>query len=307
MNMFRYKLYGLHVESEIEIMQLSAAGEDEYFSDTGKVTIRKGHIAESVRELLADSPKPYSIGFETSFFENKYGFYHIQNGTEIKYEPKEAVSIELVKNFILGYCFAMLLLQRSTLAIHCSAVCFPKESKKEGALLIVGNSGAGKSTLTRKLIDKGFGFMADDMAAIDINEEIFVEPAFPYQKLCRNEVEANNMNQKELIYIDEDKDKYLIPVKDIFIDVPQKLLGMICIIPAEGKNVEIHKLSGIDQFLMFRNNVFMHKLKGQWENDKQFLDLCLKAAGMCPVYVITRPIGKDTADGMAEKIISLDI
>ena len=52
--------------------------------------------------------------------------------------------------------------------------------------------------------------MADDITVVDCNDkEVSAYPGFPYQKLCRDVVEKKQLDKDDLIYIDEDKDKYL--------------------------------------------------------------------------------------------------
>jgi hypothetical protein len=199
----------------------------------------------------------------------------------------------------------MALLQREILSIHCSAVCMP-EGCDDGAVLITGASGAGKSTITRKLLERGYKLMADDVAAVRKEDKPTVYPAFPYQKLCRNEIEKRAFNMEELIYIGEEKDKFLVPVKDSFVGNPQNLKYLVYLVISDEPEVKIEKLKGIAQFIAFKRNIFLHKLCGSWENDSKFLNLCLKLAADCPVYVISRPVGKDTIDEIVDCIMNID-
>lgn len=302
--MRKYRIYGQIIESDMEFSYLIPA-DDHSYDEKDIIRIKREVIGDEVNERLENTGVNYLVSFEVSCFRNPWGYFLVKYGTDIFYEIKDGAGEKDIIPFILGYCLSMALLQKKILAIHCSAVCVPKDYGDGEALLIVGESGAGKSTLTRKLLDEGFGFMADDIAAISFDENIYVHPTFPYQKLCRNEIEANDLDKSGMLYIDENKDKFLVPVKKHFVNEPQKLKGMIYIVPAMVDNVEVHELSGFDQFMAFKNNIFMHKMTGEWEKEKGFLDLCLKAAGKCPVYVILRPIGKNTVESMCASIKNL--
>ena len=305
--MFRYKIYGLNIDSEVEFIQLEK-GDESSFAD---VLIRQGDCKSEVISYLQEkdaTKRRYEIGFEYSCFENKGGFYIIKNGQEIIFECREGDTPSMISGWIQGYAMAMLLLQRKILAIHCSAVAIPDKDRNggfepAGAVLISGVSGAGKSSLTRKLLERGYRIMADDVAAVKFDgEKDMVFPAFPYQKLCRNEVDSRKLDHDGLIYIDEDKDKFLVPVGDVFVSEPQTLKLMAFLTVGDVKKVTIRKLTGFEQFLGFNNSLFLKVLKGPWENFPEVINLSMKLASKCPVYQIVRPFEGDSQNIIADKL-----
>lgn len=295
----KYCLYGLTVESEVEFKQLITSS-DEIVAD---VFIRESKCCDEVTEYLRKNGSletQYEIGLDYSCFMNIGGYYVIKDGREIIFETKEGYTPEKISSWLLGFAFAMLLLERRTLAVHCSAVCSDMENSDGGAILISGEPGAGKSSLTKKLMEDGYKIMADDVAAVRLEDEVTVYPAFPYQKLVRNEVEKRGLNKDELIYINEDKDKFLVPVGDAFCAEPRKIKFMVFIVVSDVPEVQVRKLAGIEQLMAFRTNLFLHRLCGKWENDQEVLNLCLKAAGKCPVYLVIRPKDVDSVAAMAD-------
>ncbi|WP_044915207.1 hypothetical protein [Butyrivibrio sp. WCE2006] len=324
--MKRYSLYGLIIESEVEFMQLNEVSSTQKNSREVQVdaVVRQCECEDEVIKYLTEHDslkRKYEIGLDYACFFNMGGYYVIKNGREIIFQTANDYTPERVAVWLLGYCMAILLLQRRILAIHCSAVT----DGENGAFLISGEMGAGKSSLTRKLIEKGFKMMADDVAAVkleavqeckqddnkladrgnNITKEAIVYSAFPYQKLCRNEVESRNLNLDELLYIDETKDKFLVPAKNVFIDTPQKLKFMVYLVAADSKELSVHKLTGFDQLMAVKNNLFLHRLCGAWENEKDVLELCIGIAGNCPVYLIVRPREGFYQDRIAEKVIDI--
>lgn len=304
--MNRYFLYGFVIESDVELIQLKKSTDENANID---ILIHRKDCSDEVMEYLKKAEaleKQYEIGLSYSCFFNKGGYFIIKNGNEIAYQPKEEYTPEGLSPWLLGYAIGMLLIQRKMLPIHCSAVCTENADGNMEAILISGRSGAGKSSLTRKLLENGYKFMADDVAAVKCSEEALVYPAFPFQKLVRNEVEKRKLDKKDLIYIDEDKDKYLVPVRSVFSDIPAKLKCMLYLMEADVAEVQIRKLSGLEQLMLVRMMICINGLSGAWQNDKAVLNMCLEVAGKCSVYIISRPKNVDSVDAIAKIVKEID-
>ena len=299
--MYRYRIYGFIVESEFELKLLVPACENDTSQDV--ITIAERDVKEEVLSCLeaADAlKKHYEIGLDKSVMENIGGYYLIQN-SQILVRLKEGYTYETISAWILGFCLSMALLQKGILTIHCSAL-----ATDSGAVLISGTPGAGKSSLAGKLLEHGYKLMADDVASVRFdNDKCMVYPAYPFQKLCSNEVEKKALDKNRLIYINEDKDKYLVPVDDIFEAKPHQLKAFFYIIKAPVEELTIKKLSGFECFMSVKDNLFLHRLKGNWETTPEVISQCMKIASECDVYLIVRPDGKDTLDEICRNVINL--
>ncbi len=299
--MYRYTIYGILVESEFEINLLLPANDHDRYVET--VTIKETDVEDEVKLFLKESAamiKHYEIGLTKSAMENIGGFYLIQNG-QILVKIKSGYNYETISPWILGYCLSMALLQKGVLTIHCSAI-----ATDNGAILISGTPGAGKSSLAGKLLEHGYKLMADDVAAIRfVDGNCLVYPAFPFQKLCSNEVEKRKLDKDTLIYINEDKDKYLVPVTDIFECNSRILKAFFYIIKAPVDCLTIQKLSGFECFLSIKDNLFLHRLTGKWETSPEVINQCMKTASMCDIYLITRPENADTLEEISQEVINL--
>lgn len=304
--MYRYRIYGVILESEFELKVLipvedeHSPNSEDYAENVIKVSIR--HIEEEVMQILNDHDREYYyIDFNTSAFWNKAGFYLIRDGKEILVQIKEGYDQETISPWILGFCLSIALLQKGIMTIHCSAVSF-----NDRGVLISGNSGAGKSSLTGKLLESGCKLMADDVAAIGVEDEQYlVYSAFPYQKLCSNEVEKKQLDKEELIYIDEDKDKYLVPAHSIFESEPQPLDHLFFIVKAPIDVLQIHKMVGFDSFMAVKTNLFLNSLGGSWQKDQRVINTCMKIASKCEVYMIVRPEDVDTLEEMRDRVMEI--
>ena len=145
--------------------------------------------------------------------------------------------------------------------------------------------------------------MADDVAAVKIEgDNAVVYPGFPYQKLVRNEVESRNLDISKLIYINEDKDKFLVPVEDDFESEPQVLNEFVFLIVGDVPELKFEQLSGLKQLFAIKNNLFLHKLPGPWENEKELIEECLAIASKCNTYLFVRPREGDSTVKIMEKL-----
>ena len=192
---------------------------------------------------------------------------------------------------------SMLALQRGILAIHCSAV-----ADEAGAILICGESGAGKSTVTTALLEKGYRLMADDMAFVEVTGDgiAMASPAFPYQKLCRDAALAKGYHMENMIYIDEEKDKFLVPYTGNFSLSPVPVRGMCMLGIVSGKQVVSAKIKGMDQFHLVANNLFLRHLLGAKKYEPKIGQLCLKMAAAVPCGFIGRPQEGDSIEAIMD-------
>lgn len=291
--MFTYRLYGFVVSSDIEISHLVTCEEKTKEPD---ILIREGSIPGEILEKEADHK--YEFGKEFSWLCNRTCRFTVENGNRITYSLKEGGRPDYLKNYLLGWGMSMLALQRGILAIHCSAVANDK-----GAVLICGESGAGKSTLTTAFLENGYRLMADDMAFVETREDgiSYAAPAFPYQKLCRDAALSKSFSLDELIYIDEDKDKFFVPYRGEFRLDAVPVRGILMLGLVGGEQVISQDIRGLDSFKLVAENLFLRHLLGPKKYEPAIGQLCLKLAASVRMAYLGRPAQKNTTDEVIAK------
>ena len=171
---------------------------------------------------------------------------------------------------------------------------------------LIGRSGSGKSTLTSAYLARGYHLMADDMSFVSYhNETVMAKAAFPYQKLCRDAALRSGHPLDSLIYIDEAKDKYLVPCHEIFDDTSRPVKAIIILGKAPVSQVWLHKLEGLDAFHACVNNLFLRHLLKEKKYAPATAGQCLKIASKVPVYVILRPLEADTTGEVIETAFAI--
>lgn len=293
--MYYYKVYDLKVKSDLKFPQLIVC-EDEKQWDLEIVS------GEMPQDIAAKAEvKKYEFGTERSYLTNKTCCMHVEKGNRITYTLKPDGLEKYLQSYLLGFGMAMIAMQRGMIAIHCSAL-----ADKEGAILIAGESGAGKSTLATAFIESGYRLMADDMVLVEtVDGKAMAKPAFPFQKLCRNVVLEKGYDMNELIYINEEKDKYLVPFKGEFVKEPLPVKAFIYLVIVDGEKVLTEEVKGIGKLSLCANNLFLRNLLGQERFAPHIGQKCLEAAAAMPMYCVGRPDKKDTSKEVSEKVFEI--
>lgn len=285
--MFYYTLYGTKLISDVAFPQLVKVSSFDPDA-VPHITIKEGKLPA---KYLFDRNCYSDFLQNESYLSNSFCYLYVENGNSITYQRKNNASDAVLNPYILGWGIAMLFHQRGMLAIHCSCV-----ANEKGAMLISGYSGSGKSTTTAYLLENGYRLMADDLAMVDISDkdQMMVYPAFPYQKLCRDAAKKHKLFLDDMIYIDEDKDKFLVPYEGNFSLEPAKVRSIVILSAQNTSQVLAEELSGIEKWYACLDALFLGPLLGDSVHSAEYGRPCLDLASVCPVYKITRPYESDT-------------
>ncbi|SFB19375.1 hypothetical protein SAMN05216249_11265 [Acetitomaculum ruminis DSM 5522] len=318
--MYTYKIYDNYLASDISFFQLLEYSPKE--NETPGIVLSYEKMPEDILKKVYEEKKLSEVSKERIWFHNQYGYFLVEKGKYIKVflkdkgerlairdflgdksedlddafeelknksleEVLKSPCIEKIYPFILGYCMAMVFWQRDMVAIHCSAV------EIEGqAVLIAGGSGSGKSTLTSRFLEKGARLLSDDLVVLQWDEDtVYALPAFPQQKLCRDAAIRQNNDLKDLRYIDEDKDKFAVSVRDKFYDKKLPLKLMVNLQPHdEIRKVQSYFVKGHEKLLLLIHN---HFLKPVFDAEDAFkpqdMALAMKIASKIEMVRMFRP------------------
>lgn len=294
-----YRMYGLTLCSEPDFFQL--VKESQCSGEAEKITITEGFDLSEIEERQRITGKKYEIGEQKSWLENRTLWMLIEDGNRIRFIKKEGANELYVRTYILGFGMAMLAFQRGMLAIHCSAV-----SKNGKAVLIAGESGAGKSTVTSAFLEAGYSLMADDMAFVEKTESgMQVWPAFPFQKMCRDQIEQKEFCEDELFYIDEQKDKYMVPYKGDFSVEAVPLSGLLYLCQKDEGKMEVQPVDGLQKFYVCANNLFLRHLLGNDKYTPFIGEKCLQMAGAIKISCLLRAFSESTPEETAQKALEI--
>lgn len=290
-----YKVYGLIVESNIEIPELLSIDKNENKVD---IKIKKDIIPKDVIEKIP-SYSWFKYDVDSMVFTVKnIGSFYIYDGKNIIVQPSENADNQGIKTFILGTSFGMILLQRNKVAIHGGAILIG-----ENAIILTGQSGAGKSTLTNAFRQYKYPFMADDVSStIELQDVIFIEPAYPQQKICRDAMEKMGYRIDDFKLIDEDREKYVIPTHESFVKEKRKLQAIFEIEPYDGEVVKIEEISGGEKMKTILRNIYRIEIIAPHGIPPAYFKKVINIAKNTLVLRIKRPKNQFSVDRQIELI-----
>ncbi len=288
----------MRVASDFELQQLVKLSSEEQILEP-QIIIEERNL---IHAFEGKGMFYYKVASEVSYVSNSFCYMLIKEGKIIYYDKKEGVTPQLLNAYILGWGVAILFYQRGQLALHGSCI---RDSGK--ALLISGNSGSGKSTVTGELLKRGFGFMADDMVVVQNSKDdgVYATAAFPYQKLCRDAVHDSDISKEEMIYIDEAKDKFLVPYKGSFDETPAPVKMMIILKVSDIEQMTVREVAGAEKFYAGMDAMFLQPLLGEQLYAPKQGRQVLEFASKVQIYQIDRPRGKNSKDEVVDAILQI--
>lgn len=288
--MFYYTLYGLLIESVMPMPELLA--------------VNGAHKPASDVQVILDRERRYPLPEEKTLSAYlldipTIGRYFISSGNSIVIQPEADTTDKMIRLYLLGSAFGLLLYQRGLLPFHASSVETP-----HGAVLIAGQSGVGKSTTAAALHHRrGYRLIADDVSVTYVQDGYpYVLPAYPQVKLWSESLEMLEMSADQLQRVTNTDDKFAVPLSDGFRDQPTRVAALYVLLPSDISDLHMMQLSYADKVLVLQRQLYRGALIRQI--DQAALPFDLMAAFLKHVRIarIFRPRNGNTLDAVLELI-----
>jgi len=292
---YRYKAFGLNLYSDIKIPELNISeGEED-------VRIQLGTVPRDIKDVLEQSDQ-YQLSRKAFIFDiENIAWYYIIEGKQIVIEPYVDADMDSVTVYLLGTAMGVLFIQRNRVAIHGSAV-----SVGQKALIITGDCGAGKTSLTTAFRKNGYGFLADDISAIAIDQgqQPFVYPAFPQQRLCTDTAQKMGYDLQILKLASMEENKYIVKLEEDFIEEKRPLTVIVEIQIGTSEEVVLEELRGIEKVKRIEKNIYCGPLYDDIGFTNDYYQTLLLIAKHTTFYSVSRPKSGFTVEAQLKKIIS---
>ena len=280
---YLYRVYGLNIESEIKIPELSKLDNDNNID----AKINYGIVSNEIKELIKMGYMGRYQKQDMWFNIPNLAIYHITNGNQVIIEPYENADNQLIKVYILGSVLGMVLLQNNMVAIHGGGIVI-----NDKGYVFTGDKGAGKSTITTALRQRGYNFVADDVCSIKQGEINKIHPGFGYQKLCDDTMVKLGYNPDDYEPFRSDFNiKYIVPALDAFVNYEVPFEGVFELSVSENvENVEIKEITGIQKIQRLIKNIFrIEVINYSGGIEPTYFKKCADIAKGIKYYNIIRP------------------
>lgn len=276
---YKYRAFGLNIQSEFEIPEFLPAQ-----FEIPDVTIQFGNIPSYLENPEKKGLRYQLRDQEFLLWLDHIAGYYVQNGNSIQIKKYDTSTMQEVRLFLAGHVFVVLLYQRGFFALHANAIRSGDE-----AFLVCGNSGAGKSTLTREFMNAGYQLLSDDISVLEEQQEnIYVQPAFPFIKLWKDSVEHLELDEVGGARLREQIDKYGFNLKDEFYDEVLPVKNIFVLVPHNKLEYKREQLKGIEKFNALKDSTYHFQFISDTLRPSHF-ELINKIAAQVTVHRITRP------------------
>ncbi len=289
--MYYCTIYGITVRSNFcitEGIQIDPIDDPDTYVELG-----------SVPDFVKEKRKNGMIG---EFKDNYYwfcvdglGYYYIENGNHIMIEKDGNDTEYTIMTFLTGLALALLFTQKGYVPLHGSVIDY-----KGKGCLISGNSGSGKSSTAFELLKRGAIFVADDVAMVN-SSDMMVNPGFPVQRLCADQVERLGFDKAKLQYLGETKDKYarrLEPEEYIYEKRPLK--AMLRIQRYDGDELKCEEVTGSEKLKIVVDNIFCYFFISDMKMKPDSMIRYMQVASKVRIFSILRPRDKNTLDEIVD-------
>lgn len=298
--MHRYRIFGLMVESELELDALIPFNDYNFEIEPIKVT-------------FGSAEQPFDENPVTEFVDCKFNnreFYfcvpdvvrfRVTDGCKIIIEP---LCEDWGKMLLFFYsnAIAAVLLQRGLIPFHVSGVL----DASGRAWLLAAPSKTGKSTTALMLKERGFELFTDDTALLEIiDKKPMAVASYPMVRVWSQTLEKQQVFDDSLAYqMRAGIDKYGIHFHETFKHEPVEIAGIMFLNDKTDK-LRIEQVSSINAFKFLRENVYRSNWVTQMGLETKIYATISGILSKVPTYVAYRPQNQLSFDVYADLIAGM--
>lgn len=290
--MRRYTAFGLTIEADMDLPELTAAPRDV----STDVTISGTSLPLPPGDTSFDDRFIEYSKDSTYFFWPDVGAFMVSDGRHIQYDRLPECGEDTLRLPLLGICIGTLLHQRRILTLHASAV------EIEGrAVAFIGWKGTGKSTTAAALLTRGHTLLTDDVLALDLAQSVArVRPAFPQLKLAPSAIEALGDDLPEIPADLPPHTKRLVRTAPASATESVPLQRIYAIV--DGESFACEPLTHREAFLTVLSQTYAARFVGTEGTRGWHFEALSRLLQRVPVYVLRRPRRLDQLGALASHI-----
>lgn len=298
--MYFYKAFGLNINSEISLPELSKGVSGQRVDLTiklGNVKLPKLNITPIYRRGIRAK---YGKGDEGGLFLHwqDVADFEAKQGDTLIVAP-QTTDPNLLSLFTVSEALGLILFQRGYFLLHASAVKVGNE-----AWCFMGNPGAGKSTTAAAFIKGGCSLLSDDLTAISFDSDgaPYIIPAYPQLKIWDNTVNGLDYDRAHLQPVSEGVNKFSFQPSQEFEHNPVKLNAIYFIHKAKNQAV-LKSLSPLEIPIQLLKNFPLPIELLKSETLKQHFAQSFKCAGHAQIWKKRRPDGFENLEKWVQESV----
>jgi hypothetical protein len=268
---------GLRVRSDLCLPEL-AGGEGT--RSGGETDV---HVIVEPETLRASDSRTILLNDQRcSFYVPEAGSYEIRGGREIVVRPAAGAAAEIVRLFVLGSAWGVLLHQRDALAMHSAVV-----DAGGGALAFCGPPSAGKSSTAVWLARRGFPLVCDDLCRVDVPGS-GAPRVWPSSRPLKLSLAALGTVGRTASGLQPTlpRDKYQLPWDGVRTAEPLPLRAIYLLEWGEQRLLRLSGVTALRRFVVAAT--YRPELLGEAEMARHW-ERCLRIARDVPVWELRRP------------------
>lgn len=276
----RYLVYGLLLESELPLPELTPAVESGAGPD-----VRLRLVAPEYTDL----PDGMKIDRWTQARSGalrlevpKVGIFLVTDGRDIALAPNPQADHSSLRLFLLGSAFGALLMQRGLLVLHGNAIRIG-----DRCMACLGHSGAGKSTLAAGFMQRGHSVFADDVVPVTGDGRAI--PGLLRIKLWQDAADRLGIDTRTLSRVEPAVEKFTLPLTGTPDSGALPLRWVYLLHPVDDDGITLTELHGMARFSPLHTNSYRPHFLERLDLRQQHMAMCAALAPQIRVVEVRRP------------------
>ena len=293
MTIYSYSVFGLQVESELELPGLKNGN-----NSPCDLVITEGNVPDNISNGV-EYQGNFQYDDKNFLFKSKNsGKFLIKNSNEIIFEKYANSTYEDVQALLLSVVLGIVLHKKEKFPLHASAVEY-----EDKTLLFSGPCGSGKSTVAAAFIKQGAKLISDDITVIEPLEDKFLAvPFFSHMKLWPDSLHELGFNP-----IDFENFRPGIEKKELILEnIRKEKTEIHTVFFLQISNMNKHKIEELsihDKISLLEKNTFRIRHLRQIGNNQKHFETCCALIKSVPMKTLTRPQDKFMLDKTIDIII----
>jgi hypothetical protein len=290
---FRYRAFGLHIGSDLELPELLET------DAPPEVSISAGLVPETLEGASARGVRYQVRGDDYLLSVDGIARFLVSGGRRIVYERAAPADDDAVRVFLVGRPLGALLHQRGVVPLHAGAI-----RVGESCVAFVGPSGTGKSTLVAAFRKRGYKLLGDEVCALGQGPGgvPHVTPGLPSIKLWRDALGRLGEDPGALRRVRPRMQKFWLGCREQFEESALPLERLYVLRTTNRSTGQITQLQGTDKLQAFLGDTYARPLVGPLGALPRHFQICAAAAQHARVSRVVRPSAGFSAERVADLI-----